>query len=120
LWALFVMDNSGSESKFRSPDIRLASELVLTGITACINEYRKWNKDIPESSGPTIEYLNKSVAICKEIGFKSRMNAMEKGLSEKRKFIGIWEEIYHKNFKNLKSLFQKKWKLMIQIIWILQ
>jgi hypothetical protein len=105
------MDKSGSEPKSRSPDILLASEIVQTGITACINEYRKWNKDTPESSGPTIEYLNKAVAICNEIGFKSRMNAMEKELSGKREFIGIWEELNNKNLQKFKEFISEEKKV---------
>ena len=108
LWALFLIDQSESKLKPRSADVLLASKFVEIGLRVCISEYEKWNKDTPKSSEPTIEYLNKAIAICNEIGFKYRMNTMEKKSLKNKTFIGIWEELYNKNYSQFKEYLSKE------------
>jgi hypothetical protein len=94
LQSLFMFYKSGNDIKSRLPDVKLATLLVRTGLLICIWEYQEWNKDTPESAKPTIDYLYKSMTICNEIGYKSRLNMIEKEASAKKlNFICIWEDI---------------------------
>lgn len=82
----------------RSPDVKMASSLVNLGVTICMTEYQRWNKDLPESIKPTIDYLEKCIGICSEIGYKSRLNVIEnEGAAKKLNFICIWEDISGKD-----------------------
>ena len=112
LFAIFLIDRSESKLKERSADVQLAAEFVRIGIDVCMSEYEKWNKDNPESSKPTMDYLDKAVAICNEIGFKSRMNLMEKESNEnKYKLICIWEETDRKNKDKFDQYILKEMKI---------
>lgn len=96
--SLFMFHQSDNGIKYRHPDVKLASILVRTGVLICIREYKKWNKDTPESAKPTIDYLYKSITICNEIGYKSRLNMIEEEATAKKlEYICIWEDISGKD-----------------------
>lgn len=110
LYGLFLMDKSDLELQLkpRSADLQLASIFVSVCIHVCISEYEKWNKDTPESSTPTIDYLKKAIAICKEIGYKHKLDLIEKdSIENKLKFICIWEEISHKHLDRFVNYLMK-------------
>ncbi len=111
LYALFVEDKSDPQMalNIRSVDLNLASLFADFSISACIKEYEKWNKDTPESAKPTIDHLIRAQAICKEIGYKYRLDLMEKeNNKDKSKFICIWEEINKKHLYRLKEYVKKE------------
>lgn len=98
LRSILFLYHSDKEITARSPDVKLASSLVSLGVMICIEEYKRWYKDTPESIKPTINYLEKSIGICNEIGYKSRLNAIEKeAVAKKLNFICIWEDISGKD-----------------------
>jgi hypothetical protein len=67
------------------------------GIDVCINEYKKWNTDMPETSKPTIDYLYQAKAICREIAYKSTVNLIRNDSPVKKsQHSWIWEEITSK------------------------
>lgn len=93
LLAIFTLDRSGPNSKlkFRSPDLQLASFFADFGIELCIEEIKKKNTDTPESSKPIIDQLTRTQAICREIGFKYKLDTIEEeSKKNKSRFICIY------------------------------
>ena len=109
--SIFYIDKSENISKLRRPNVQLASFLVDQGITHCLSEYEKWNKDTPESSKPTIEYLQRAVSICKEIGYKYLREYIDNKVSpekireKKNKLICIWERKLANDYDKFKDYF---------------
>jgi hypothetical protein len=97
--SIFFVDKSKDIFKLRQPNVQLASFLVDQGITHCLSEYEKWNKDTPKSSKPTIEYLQRAASICKEIGYKYLRDYIDnKIVAKKNRLICIWENKFDRDF----------------------
>jgi hypothetical protein len=91
----------------------LATLLIRHSIPICIQEYEKLNIDTPKSAKPTIDYLSKSMEICTEIGYKSKIVKMEREAKEKNlKMICIWEEINFKHKEKFKDHILKEMKIV--------
>ncbi len=92
LKSILLIDKSEDKAKVRNSNLQLASMLIDVCIYPCLVEFRKQNKNTPESSKPTIEYLERAVLICKEIGRQHQRNYIEKeAVKMKERVICIWE-----------------------------
>lgn len=102
--SIFFLDKSERLTKFRQPNVKLAAFLVGRGIAYCLSEYEKWNEDTPETSKPTIEYLQRASSICGEIGYKFLRDYIDnKVVAKKNKLICIWERKFSNDFKKFKE-----------------
>lgn len=112
--SLFFIDQSQKVTQLRNTNVGLASLIAEEGIKHCLSTYRKWNKDSPESARPTLDYLERSIQICREIGYKSLKYNIEHSFStEKNKLICIWENRLDSDFERFAKYLVERMKLSI-------
>ncbi len=70
----------------------LASILVDIGVGICIVKYEADNYETPHSAKPVIDYLNNTIKICSEVGYKSKLERIKKESSGK--FVFMLKEVY--------------------------
>jgi hypothetical protein len=113
LKCLFFIDESEKEARLRQPNVDLACLLAEEGIRICSSTYRKWNKDIPESAKPTLDYLEQAIRICREVGNKSYRDHTEKEtILEKHKLICGWENKFTSDFERFENYVGKEMDLL--------
>jgi hypothetical protein len=79
-------------------DADLASEFVSIGVGICSSKYQSLNADSPNTAKPVLEYLQRTIDICNEIGYKNRIEMIEKEANKKnQKYICRLEEIGRKD-----------------------
>ena len=70
----------------------LASLFVDVGTNICIEKYETDNYETPNSAKPVIDYLNNTINICNEIGYKTKLQRIQK--ESGGKFVFMLKEVY--------------------------
>jgi hypothetical protein len=79
-------------------DVELSAIIASVAVKACKDGYNSINKDSPNIAETVIEYLDRTIAICGEIGYKIFLENIEKEQRQKNKqYICRIEEVMKKD-----------------------
>lgn len=106
--AIFFSNQRSFNNTFYS-NAELASILVSIGVSVCVSKYSADNSEYPNTAQPVIDYLNKTIDICYEIGNKAKLERIEKETN--LKLICILEDIGHKDSEKFDSYLTKEFNL---------
>jgi hypothetical protein len=80
---LFNILYSKDREEYVNFNAELASFLVSFAIPFCLSKYKSLNQETPQTAQPVIDYINRAKDICKEIGYKTKIERIEKESKQK-------------------------------------